>query len=209
MPCVMVILAGLSVTAGAQTLENPTKLYTGAITSTTGEAITHGLLHVFEEPYPEPILTSKVGENGYRVLIDPAELYRFRVEAPGYYTFEVLMTTPNGFDYREVNEPFILRPIPQDTVLASGQIFSDDTDELIDGVLQPAFAFMIEQPHVEVTMSVGLVEDAVDPLTKQRVAAIKSAFRAAGIDLVRLEWHRDLDRPFGQYSLAVSGFSSS
>ena len=192
----------------AQNLENPTKLYTGAISDPSGTAIDGGMLYVFDEPYPEPVSSSRVGEQGYRVLLDPAKLYRFRVEVPGFHTGEILLSSPNGSDYQEVTENIELSPIPMDTSLALGTLFVGETDELVDGVLAPALAFMLNAPYVNVTMSVGLVEDAVDPLSNKRVAAIKSAFRSADVDLTRLAWHCDLSRPLHDVALKISSFSS-
>lgn len=194
----------------AQKLTNPTKLYRGIISSTENSSPVHsGSVLVFEDPYPEPVTSSKIntGTGEYSMILDPSKIYRLRIEADGYYTSEVILSTPAGSEYQELDEPFEVMPIPKDSVLFSGVPFTDGTNTYADGSgIREAVRFLAENPSVTVVIGVGLVEDKVDPVTKKRVDAIKELFREFDVSTTRIDWDRRLDMELGQYVVKISGF---
>ncbi len=188
-------------------LENPTKLMMGTVTSDVGEEIDGGIILVFEDPYPNVVTSSKINRGeGYRLLLDPSKIYTFRIEAPGYFSDEVLISTPAGYDYEEVSENFTLHAIPADSTLYTGSPFVGESAEFTDEGIESVITFLKENPSTTVTINVGLVEDAVDPVSKARVSAIKDLFTENELSVTRITWERDLNRPFNEFAIAISGF---
>ena len=188
-------------------LENPTKLVSGQITAQDGSVVEQGRVLVFEDPYPNVVTSSKINrDEGYRLLLDPSKIYIFRIEAPGFFTEEILISTPAGYDYAEITENFVLQQIANDSVLYEGEPFVAESADFTEAGISSVVSFLKENPTVEVTIEVGLVEDAVDPVSKQRVGAIKHLFVENELSLTRITWSRDLDRPFNNFAIRISGF---
>ena len=194
----------------AQSLSNPTKLYTGSVyTQGTEQVVEEAMLYVYEDPYTTPVtsshITTTTGE--YRVLLDPAKLYWFRVEALGHFTDDFMVATPSGTTYEERKENLPIRPIPLDSVLYSGRPFAGETaDWSEEEAIRNVLAFLDENPTVKVEIGVGLEVDEVDPLTQSRVNAIKQIFRDMNISTTRIKWERKLDNPFGMITMTIDGF---
>jgi len=188
-------------------LENPTKLYMGLVTAPDGTPVTSGRVLIFEDPYPNVVTSSKINEGlGYRVQLDPEKMYIFRVEAPGYFSQEYFFSTPSGMEYAEITENLTIEPIPLDSVLFTGDPFAPDSDVLDGASLDDVITFLSDNPTVEVTIAVGLVEDEVDPISRSRVGAIKRLFEEKGLSLTRITWFRDLSRPFNSFAVTITGF---
>lgn len=190
-------------------LENPTKLMTGSVTSDVGDPLDGGMILVFEDPYPNVVTSSKINSGeGYRLLLDPSKIYTFRIEAPGFFSDEYLISTPEGYDYQEITENFTLHAIPKDSTLFLGEPFRGETAEFTESGIISVIAFLKKNPSVVVTINVGLVEDAVDPVSKARVGAIKKLFTENDLSVTRITWSRDVGQPFNQYGITISGFLS-
>ncbi len=190
-------------------LEQPTKLYMGLVTADDGSPVDGGKIYVFEDPYPNVVTSSKINSgDGYKIYLDPEKIYIFRIEAPGFYTQEFIISTPTGPDYLEVTENFEIHPIPLDTALYQGSPFVADTPEFDGASLMEVISFLKENPTANVTIAVGLVEDAVDPVSKARVGAIKELFMEHELSLTRITWFRDLGSPFNTFAIRVSSFTA-
>ncbi len=199
--------AGSATAQDVGKLENPTKLYTGMVTAPDGTPVNHGKVLIFEDPYPNVVTSSKINEGlGYRVQLDPEKIYIFRVEAPGYFSQEYIFSTPSGPEYAEITENLTIEPIPLDSVLFTGEPFAPESAALEGASLEDMVTFLDENPTVEVTIAVGLVEDRVDPVTRSRVDAIKRLFEENGLSLTRITWFRDLSRPFNSFAVTITGF---
>jgi hypothetical protein len=169
------------------------------------------MIYVYEEPYPEHVTSSKITTDGgdYRVILDPEKIYRFTVLTPGFYTEDFIMSTPSGTNYEELVENFELTPIAIDSILYDGTLFTPETADVIDAnVLSGILQFLDRNALVTVSVDVGLVADEVDPLSKQRVDAIKAAFKEAEVSTTRIKWNRDLTSPLNRFVIRISGFIS-
>ena len=196
----------------AQSLTNPTKLYTGTIyTAGTNDLAGEGMLYVFEDPYEEsPVTSSRINATagGYRVLLDPAKLYWFRIEALGFYTDDFMVSSPPGEDYEERVEDLRIRPIPIDSLLFRGAPFEGETALFSDNApMRNVLEFLVDNPTVVVEIGVGLEADEVDPVTKKRVNAIKKLFREMDVSTTRIAWTRKLDDPFGTITISIDSFA--
>jgi hypothetical protein len=188
-------------------LENPTKLYMGLVTAPDGTPVTTGKVLIFEDPYPNVVTSSKINEGlGYSVQLDPEKLYIFRVEAPGYFSQEYFFSTPSGMEYAEITENLTIEPIRIDSILFAGVPFVPDSEKFAGAPFDDLIEFLDENPTVEVTIAVGLVEDNVDPVTRSRVSAIKRLFEKNGLSLTRITWFRDLSRPINTFAITITGF---
>ena len=206
----LLLLTAVTGTAQEGKLEQPTKLYMGLVTADDGSTVDGGKIYVFEDPYPNVVTSSKINSgDGYKIYLDPEKIYIFRIEAPGFYTQEFIISTPTGPEYIEVTEHFEIHPIPIDTTLYAGAPFVGDTPEFEGEALQGMIEFLKENPTVEVTIAVGLVENAVDAVSKARVAAIKDLFTKNELSLTRITWFRDLESPFNSFAIRVTGFNGS
>ena len=200
----------LATGAEAQGLTNPTKLYTGAVfTQGTETIVEDAMLYVYEDPYPTPVTSSRITTNTgeYRVLLDPAKLYWFRVEALGHFTDDFMVASPAGGNYEELSQDMYIRPIPVDSILYRGKPFEGETaswseKEAIGNVLN----FLIENPTVKVEIGMGLEVNEVDPLTQERVNAIKGIFKDMNVSTTRIKWDRKLSDPFGMMTVRVESF---
>ena len=170
-------------TMSAQSLTNPTKLYTGVIYELGAESenvVGEGMLYVYEDPYENnPVTSSRINATtgAYRVILDPAKLYWFRVEALGFYTDDFMVASPAGGNYEERSEDLRIRKIPVDSVLFQGTPFDGETATFSDDTpIRKVLEFLVEHPTVIVEIGVGLEADEVDPVTKKRVGAIKKLF---------------------------------
>ncbi|MGE3802097.1 MAG: hypothetical protein AB7H80_13840 [Candidatus Kapaibacterium sp.] len=200
----------ISAVGEAQSLTNPTKLYTGAVLSHgSEEPVNEAILYVYEDPYPTPVTSSRITTNTaeYRVLLDPAKLYWFRVEALGHFTDDFMVASPRGSNYEELKFDLHIRPIPIDSTLYRGTPFEGETATWGDEAgIKNVLAFMIENPTVKVEIGIGLEVNEVDPLTQDRVNAIKQLFREMEVSTTRIKWDRKLDDPFGTVTMKISGF---
>jgi len=210
--CIALLLFSFALPLAGQSLSNPTKLYTGHVISANGgEHADGGMIYVYEEPYPEHVTSSKITTDGgdYRVILDPEKIYRFTVLAPGFYTEDFIMSTPSGTTYEELVENFEVTPIAVDSILYDGNLFVESGVELASAeVLTEILQFLDRNALVTVAIDVGLVADEVDPLSKQRVDAIKDAFKAAEVSTTRIKWNRDLSSPMNRFVIRISGFLS-
>lgn len=206
----LTLFLAFSATSFAQSLSNPTKLYTGTIFNLgSGDLAGEGMLYVYEDPYPTPVTSSRINATtgAYRVILDPAKLYWFRVEVLGYFTDDFMVATPSGGDYREMSEDLHIRPIPIDSVLYSGSPFADGAASFTDeAAVRNVLTFLRENPTVIVEIGVGLEVDKVDPVTKDRVDAIKKLFREIDVSTTRIKWERKLDDPYGLVTIKVDSF---
>jgi hypothetical protein len=207
-PFVLIIVAVPA--AQSQSLTNPTKMYKGTITlEESGDVPGDGIVKVYEDPYPDAVTSSKVNnETGeYSVILDPATLYRFEVAGLGCYTRDFWLGSPIGGNYEERTVNFTIRKVAIDSILYHGRPFAEGSAQLTDrGDLDRILFFLAENPTVEVAIEVALVKDEVDPVTADRVTAIKEAFRNADVSTTRINWVRKVGDPFNEFTFRISGF---
>ncbi|MCB0712769.1 MAG: hypothetical protein KDD67_10605 [Ignavibacteriae bacterium] len=208
----VVLTFAISADVEAQSLTNPTKLYTGAVLSLgSEEAVNEAILYVYEDPYSTPVTSSRITTNTseYRVLLDPATLYWFRVEALGHFTDDFMVASPRGTNYEELKFDLHIRPIPIDSTLYRGTPFEGETAAWGDQAgMKGVLAFMLENPTVKVEIGVGLEVNEVDPLTQDRVNAIKQLFREMEVSTTRIKWDRKVGDQFGTITMKISGFET-
>ncbi len=196
----------------AQKLENPTKLYKGVVSLGTTGTAPEGVVYVYEEPYPTPVTSSKLntGTGEYRVILDPAKLYRFSVEAVGCHAAEFIIASPAGTNYEELDKHFTVSPIPIDSVLFNGKLFAEGQATFSnEAKLREVLTFLVENQAVIVSIGVGLVKDEVDPISKQRVAAIKELFREMNVSTTRIKWVRMVGDELGLFKISIAEFDSA
>ena len=208
-----VLIAGASAVSSellAQKLENPTKLYRGIVLMTGSDEPAHeGLISVYEEPYPEPVTSSRIntGTGDYSMILDPSKIYRFKVEAIGCYTSEFIISTPGGTNYEELDENFEVSPIPADSILYNGKPFVTGEASFSDEAgIQQVLTFLQVNSSVIVSIGVGLEKDAVDPVSKKRVEALKVKFREMNVSTTRIKWVRMVGDELGLIRISVADF---
>lgn len=200
----------LSEKASAQKLTNPTKLFKGHIYKAESDVPAgEGMIYVYEDPYPNPVTSSRVNPTtgDYSVILDPSHIYRFSVEVIGCYTSEFVISTPAGTNYEELIENFDVTPIAVDSLLYSGSPFAEGAATFADDAsLREVLMFLDANPTVIVSIGVGLARDEVDPVTRQRVDAIKNLFSEMKVSTTRIRWERLVGTEVGKYIIKVAAF---
>lgn len=196
--------------APAQKLTNPTKRYYGVVSDeSTNQPAGEGKVYVYQDPFPDPVTSSKInpGTGEYSFILDPSNIYRLRVESAGYYATDILLSTPPGDNYEEIQENLTVPAILQDSLLYKGTVFGDGTGMLDTVKLNEVIDFLKLNRQVVAGVSVGGGGAPLDDAGKARVQAFKDYFRARGISLTRLSMKLAQELDNGLYVITVADFT--